>query len=76
MYLEFTTEQFAKLYPDKWNAFPLHMKLDFMADKNYIFRVRHLADGRTAVEVGYPEDNWNINSSTSPIWDEDSQKFI
>ena len=52
------------------------MKLDFMADKNYIFRVRHLADGRTAVEVGYPEDNWNINSSTSPIWDEDSQKFI
>ena len=28
MYLEFTTEQFAKLYPDKWNAFPLHMKLD------------------------------------------------
>lgn len=64
MYMEFTTEQFATLYPDMWKAMPFTMRLEFMSDPNYRFRLRPCPDGRTAVEIGYPEDEWKIKAGS------------
>lgn len=60
-YQEFTTEEFAKFFPEMWNQMPMQMKLEFMSDPKYRFKIQPLPNGRTAVEIGYPEDNWLID---------------